>query len=91
MEPVQVTVKELRSGLSRYLRMAKTGRSVVITERGKPIGRIVPPERATDSRLAEMVADGQVLWNGRKLAALTPPARVAKGHSIAALVIGNRE
>jgi prevent-host-death family protein len=37
-----VSIRELKSRLSHYLRLAKTGRTVGITERGVPIGRIVP-------------------------------------------------
>ena len=37
-----VSIRELKSRLSHYLRLARKGESVVITDRGVPIGRIVP-------------------------------------------------
>ncbi|WP_374687443.1 type II toxin-antitoxin system Phd/YefM family antitoxin [Promineifilum sp.] len=38
----RVGIRELKSGLSEYLRRVKAGETIVITERGRPIGRIVP-------------------------------------------------
>jgi len=38
-------VSELKSLLSRYLSMVKAGKEVMITDRGKPIAKIVPISR----------------------------------------------
>jgi prevent-host-death family protein len=35
-------IRELKAHLSAYLRQVKAGGTVVITDRGEPIGRIVP-------------------------------------------------
>jgi antitoxin (DNA-binding transcriptional repressor) of toxin-antitoxin stability system len=40
MGQASASVRELKSKLSHYLRLTKAGESVVITERGVPIGRI---------------------------------------------------
>lgn len=37
-----VSIRELKSRLSHYLMLIRNGESVVITDRGVPIGRIVP-------------------------------------------------
>ncbi len=37
-----VGVRELKAHLSDYLKKVKAGRTVLITEHGKPVGRIVP-------------------------------------------------
>jgi prevent-host-death family protein len=37
-----VGIRELKSRLGHYLRLTRKGVSVVITDRGVPIGRIVP-------------------------------------------------
>ena len=39
---MEAGIRELKSKLSAYMRRVKAGETVVITERGKPIGRIVP-------------------------------------------------
>ena len=36
------TVSRLKMSLSTYLRQVKAGEEVVITERGRPIARLVP-------------------------------------------------
>ena len=71
-----VSVRELKSRLSHYLRLTKSGESVVITDRGVPIGRIVPVGADLDERLAAMQQAGQAAWSGRKLEARKPVARV---------------
>ncbi|RTH21386.1 type II toxin-antitoxin system Phd/YefM family antitoxin [Thermus scotoductus] len=38
MALVQVSIRELKNRLSHYLRLAKAGQTVEITERGKPVG-----------------------------------------------------
>ena len=42
MAEIQVGVRELKSRLSHYLRQVKAGHPVTITERGQPVGRILP-------------------------------------------------
>jgi prevent-host-death family protein len=49
-----VSIRELKSRLSHYLRLARKGESVVITDRGLPIGRIVPIGQDLEQRLAAM-------------------------------------
>lgn len=42
MTQVIVGIRELKARLSEYLRQVKAGETVIITEHGRPIGRIVP-------------------------------------------------
>lgn len=91
MEIVHVSIRELKSGLSRYLRMTKAGQPVVITELGKPIGRIVPLESSLDDRLGGMIQAGQVQWSGRKLRPHKPTARVRGAKTVADLLVEDRE
>lgn len=49
-----VSIRELKSRLSHYLRLTRKGESVVITDRGVPIGRIVPMGQGLGQRLAAM-------------------------------------
>ncbi|MGH7673509.1 MAG: type II toxin-antitoxin system Phd/YefM family antitoxin [Gemmatimonadales bacterium] len=37
-----VKVSELKASLSRYLKRVKAGEEVVVTERGKPVAKLVP-------------------------------------------------
>ena len=54
-------VAELKASLSRYLSRVKTGEEVVVTERGKPIAKIIPiPDAETEEekRLQRLEAQG---------------------------------
>lgn len=55
---MDVGIRELRDGLSRHLAEVRGGRTITITDHGKPIARIVPvAERTTLERL---IAEGKV-------------------------------
>jgi prevent-host-death family protein len=56
-------VHEAKARLSEILRRVKQGRSVTISERGRPVARVVPIEPATDlaSRLGELERDGAIV------------------------------
>lgn len=53
-----VGVRDLKNGLTQYLRRTKLGEEIVITDRGKPIAVIQPirEARGTKSREARMAA-----------------------------------
>ena len=55
---MNVGVKELRSNLRRYLETAQRGEEVTVTERGRPVARIVPASGR--SRYEELVANGTI-------------------------------
>jgi prevent-host-death family protein len=61
--PVTVGVRELRDHLSAYLDDVKAGGELVVTERGRPVARLIPAEGG--SALERLVAAGIV----------TPPIR----------------
>jgi prevent-host-death family protein len=52
-----VGIAELKARLSEYLELVKSGESVLVTERGKPVANL---ERASDpsAELAEMIRSG---------------------------------
>ena len=43
MAPVTVGIRDLKAQLSKTIQQVKAGETVIITERGKPIGRICQP------------------------------------------------
>ena len=91
MSQTTVGIRELKSRLSHYLRQVKGGATLIITERGRPIGRIVPAGLPPEDKLETMVAAGLVAWSGRPL----PPARpvaTTRGHqTVADLLLEDRE
>jgi len=42
-----VGLKVLKNKLSEYVRLAAAGETVVITDRGRPVAEIVPPQQPT--------------------------------------------
>ena len=86
-----VSIRELKARLSHYLRLTRKGESVVITDRGVPIGRIVPIGQDLHQRLAAMQEAGLLQWSGRKLGHRDPVAKVRGRGSVARLLIEDRE
>ncbi len=54
---MDVGIRELRAGLSRYVARVKDGEEIVVTEHGKPVARLVPVngERKLDRLIREGV------------------------------------
>ena len=86
-----VSIRELKSRLSHYLRLTRAGESVVITDRGVPIGRIVPIGQDLDQRLAAMRDTGQAQWSGHRLVDRKPVAKLRGRGSVAQLIVEDRE
>ena len=55
---MDVGVKELRDSLSRHLAEVRAGRTVTVTDHGRPIARIVPIGQP--NMLEQLVAEGRV-------------------------------
>lgn len=55
---MEVGVRELRDGLSRHLADVRSGKTLTVTDHGKPIARIVPVDQPT--RLEQLIAEGKV-------------------------------
>ncbi len=88
-----MSVTELRANLKAMLERVKEGETLVITERGKPVARIVPP--TADDRLADLIARGIVSPPKEpkgSLADLGPPLEIdfPSGKTLSDYVIENR-
>jgi prevent-host-death family protein len=54
---MDVGIRELRNHLSRYVDQVQEGQEIVITDRGKPVARMVPVQGAR-AKLERLIADG---------------------------------
>jgi prevent-host-death family protein len=54
----RIGVRELRQHASRYLERVARGESLEVTDRGRPVARLVP---VTADRWADMIASGRVI------------------------------
>lgn len=84
-------IRELKTQLSAYLRQVKDGATVIITERGKPIGRIVPISKSTEDQLEALSEAGLIAWNGQKLQPLAPVAQAKGDRTVADVLLEDRE
>jgi prevent-host-death family protein len=74
----KVGVARLKAQLSRYLEYAKRGHDVVVTERGRPIAKLVALGRLedVDTRLQRLIRTGVVIpGTGRIRPSLRKPPR----------------
>lgn len=60
MSESRVSVGRLKARLSEYLRRARAGETVVITDRGRPVARLagLEGERALEGRARELIRSG---------------------------------
>jgi prevent-host-death family protein len=91
MSEVKVGIRELKARLSEYLRLVKAGSTVVITDRGKPVGQILPVGQSLEEKMQRLVDAGLAEWSGEKFQPGEPLA-VNKGEKpISDLISEDRE
>jgi prevent-host-death family protein len=91
MRETTVGTRELKNRLSEYLRRVKAGETVIITERGKPVGQIVPIQTNLFSRLKKLAEAGVVEWDGRTAPAYQPKVTNRGEKLLSDLVVEDRE
>lgn len=94
MEDHLVGVRELQARLSAYLRRVKDGETIVITEWGRPIGRIVPEgggSLSLNEQMQRLIDAGLAEWNGESPPAVEPVTLQRTDVSIADLIAEMRE
>ncbi|MES1255138.1 MAG: type II toxin-antitoxin system prevent-host-death family antitoxin [Acidobacteriota bacterium] len=88
----RVGIRELKSTLSECVREVRGGGTIVVTEHGRPVARIIADASSLDERLESLVDAGHILWSGRRLKPARPVAPVRRGRkTVADLVSENRE
>ena len=87
----RVGIRELKSKLSECIREVKAGRTLVVTEHGAAVARMIPETTSLHERLDALRRTGTVAWSGRPLRRIKPVARVRGERTVADLVSENRE
>jgi len=72
-----IGVRELRQQASRYLREVERGSAVEVTDRGRPVARLVPIPRS--SRVDALLATGEIAPAAGDPLELGDPLEPAKG------------
>ena len=59
---IKVSISDLKARLSRYLRRVRAGQEVLITDRGRPVARLVPMRglNEQDGRMQQLVRSGRL-------------------------------
>lgn len=91
MDERQIGIRELKATLSECVREVKTGRTLVVTEHGRPVARLIPDATSVRERLDALRKAGNVLWSGRRLGRPNLEARVRGKRTVADLVSENRQ
>ncbi|HEU4808011.1 MAG TPA: type II toxin-antitoxin system prevent-host-death family antitoxin [Homoserinimonas sp.] len=73
---MQVGIRELRDNLSRRLDEVRAGRTITVTDHGRPIARLVPVDET--SAFNRLVAEGRIVRAESHERTLPPPV-VATG------------
>ena len=91
MEQTRVGIRELKENLSKYMTKVKSGQTIVITEHGKPVGRIIPEGLSLEERVEALRQAGVIAWSGKKLKRIKPPAVNRSDKLVSDIVIKMRE
>ena len=87
----RVGIRELKSTLSECVREVKSGRTIVITEHGQPVARIIPEGISLRERVEALRKAGAIAWSGRRLRPAKPVGKIRGAKTVADLIVENRE
>lgn len=105
MSTTTVSVSELKDHLNAYLRRAEAGETILVTRRGTPVGRLVPPANGDEEtsasdeapspeeierRMQKMEDEGLLQWSGKKPKFRRPVAEVKGDQSVAQMLLEDR-
>ena len=90
-QQTEAGVRQLKTQLSAYLSQVKAGGTVLITEYGRPIGRIVPVVESIEDRLEQLSQAGVIVWSGQPLLQRTQMAETTGPRTVADLLLEDRE
>jgi prevent-host-death family protein len=87
----RIGIRELKSTLSECVREVRAGRTIVVTDHGQPVARIIPEGVSLRERIEALKRAGTIAWSGRRLRPAKPAGKVRGAKTVADLVVENRE
>ena len=63
---MQVSIRELKAHLSRYINQAQAGQGFEITSHRKVVARVIGAPATPDSGVGRLLASGAASWTGGK-------------------------
>jgi prevent-host-death family protein len=91
---MNVSVRDLKNGLSAYLRLVRRGERIVVTCRGEPVAELSPAAETSlslDRSLAKLAESGELRLPKRRRP-IDPIARArVRGPAVASTVLEDRD
>jgi prevent-host-death family protein len=89
---MEVSIREMKNRLSKYLKLVQAGKDVVITDRGRPVARLTLVQPAAKETEAEYIRRINALpWvrpgNGGKVKGAKNPIHLKPGDKTAAEMV----
>lgn len=76
MESISVGIREAKKNLSKLLKNVRQGAEVILTDRGKPVGKIVPVSEemlSLEVRIKNLEKNGWIASPRKKVRSIPPP------------------
>jgi prevent-host-death family protein len=84
----EVGIRELKNRLSMYLDRVRRGEIIVVTDRGRPVARIIAAAIPED--IARLIAEGKVTWSGRSVTPASRAIRLTPGPPLSQYISEDR-
>ena len=63
---MQVSVRDLKNHLSKYLHMVQAGERLIVTSHHIPLARVLPIPQHSDLEIQHITQMEGISWNGKK-------------------------
>ena len=88
---MEVSIREMKNRLSKYLKLVRAGKEVVITDRGKPVAQLTRVKPAAETEDEVIARINALPWvrpgNGKKVKGAKRPIRLKPGDKTAAEMV----
>ena len=86
----RIGIRELKSTLSQCVREVRAGRTIVVTDHGQPVARIIPEAVSLRERVEALRKAGAIAWSGQRLRAAKAAGKVGGTKTVADLIVEDR-
>ena len=88
---MEVSIRDMKNRLSKYLKLVRTGKEVVITDRGKPVAQLTLVKPTAESEEEVIARINALPWvrpgNGKRVKGAKRPIRLKPGDKTAAEMV----
>jgi prevent-host-death family protein len=89
MRTRSVGLRELKTHISEYITQVQEGNTLLVTVRGKKVGRIIPIN--VRSGTDPMLEAGYAFWSGKKFSPRIRPVAPLKKKAVTDILLENRK